>query len=122
MVKMNMNAQTREVEQYLDSWNKAMVEADTSVLGSMMDDGLVLHHLTGATQTKQEWLSDVADGVFRYHRIETRDLKITPQKDGTVVVHSVAAVTATVYGAHGTWTLRGNARLAKRGGKWTRIE
>ena len=47
------NAQQREAELFLKRWNAAMVAADTAALGAMMDDGIVLHHMSGATQSKR---------------------------------------------------------------------
>ena len=41
----------KEVERYLDRWNAAMVAADTSSLAAMMDEAIVLRHLSGATRS-----------------------------------------------------------------------
>lgn len=116
------NAQQREAELFLKRWNAAMVAADTAALGAMMDDGIVLHHMSGATQSKREWLDDVQRGTFRYHKVENRQVSIAPQPDGKVRVAFTSAITATVWGSRGTWTLSGTMLLADRNGKWVRIE
>ena len=41
-----------EVNQYLDCWNAAMVSADTAALAAMMDEAIVLRHLSGAFKNK----------------------------------------------------------------------
>lgn len=99
-----------------------MVAADTAALGSMMDDGIVLHHISGATQSKREWLDDVQRGTFRYHKVTNRKVSITPQPDGKVRLAFTSAITATVWGSHGTWTLSGSMLLTNKNGKWIRIE
>ena len=41
---------------------------------------------------------------------------------GKVRVAFTSAITATVWGSRGTWTLSGTMLLADRNGKWVRIE
>ena len=55
----------QEIEQFLDDWNAAMIAADTVRLGAMMDDNIILRHITGMTQTKREWLEEVASGSMK---------------------------------------------------------
>ena len=50
----NMEQQKKEIEQFLDDWNAAMIAADIVRLGAMMDDGIIRRHITGMTQTKRE--------------------------------------------------------------------
>ena len=112
----------KEVDSYLDRWNTAMVAADTSSLAAMMDEAIVLRHLSGATQTRGEWLADVKAGAMRYHHIEKRDVRIRQEKDGSVTVRFTSVVTATIYGSRGTWTLHPTMRLVRRNGQWIRTE
>ena len=115
-------AQEADAQAFLNRWNAAMVAADTAALGAMMDDGIVLRHMSGATQSKGEWLTDVARGTFRYHKVEKRRVKVTSQSDGTLRIAFTSAITATVWGTRGTWTLSGTMRLARRNDSWIRIE
>lgn len=111
-----------EIEQFLDDWNAAMIAADTTKLGAMMDDAIILRHISGMTQTKGEWLEEVASGSMTYHNIVKRDVKMVLNDDGSVVVSFTSVITATIWGSHGTWTLKGSMRLEKRGGHWIRVE
>ena len=115
-------AQEAEAKAFLDQWNAAMVASDTASLDAMMDDDIVLHHMSGATQSKREWLTDVARGTFRYHKVEKRRVKVTSQDDGTLLISFTSTITATVWGSRGTWTLSGSMRLARRNDRWIRIE
>ena len=55
---------------------QAMVEQDTATLASLMDDNLILRHITGATQTKQEWLDDISAGNMYYININNTKFHI----------------------------------------------
>lgn len=112
----------KELEQFLDDWNDAMIAADTVRLGTMMDDGIILRHITGMTQTKHEWLEEVASGSMKYHKIEKRDVVVTSNSDGSASVSFTSVITATIWGSYGTWTLSGTMQLVKRNGRWIRVE
>ena len=118
----SMEQQKTEMEQFLDDWNAAMIAADTVRLGAMMDDGIILRHITGMTQTKREWLEEVASGSMKYHKIEKRDVVVTSNSDGSASVSFTSVITATIWGSYGTWTLSGTMRLEKRSGRWVRVD
>lgn len=118
----NMDRIKQDIEQFLDDWNAAMIAADTVRLGAMMDDGIILRHITGMTQTKREWLEEVASGSMKYHKIEKRDVVVTSNSDGSASVSFTSVITATIWGGYGTWTLSGTMRLVKRSGRWIRVE
>ncbi len=118
----NMEQQKKEIEQFLDDWNAAMIAVDTVRLGAMMDDGIILRHITGMKQTKHEWLEEVASGSMKYHKIVKRDVVVTSNSDGSASVSFTSVITATIWGGYGTWTLSGTMRLVKRSGRWIRVE
>ena len=120
--KTDMEQLKQEIEQFLDEWNDAMVAADTVRLGAMMDDGIILRHITGMTQTKREWLEEVASGSMKYHKIEKKNVKVSLNTDGSVNVSFTSVITATIWGSYGTWTLNGTMLLVKRNGKWIRTD
>lgn len=112
----------KEVNQYLDCWNVAMVSADTAALAAMMDEAIVLHHLSGATQTRSEWLAEVQSGTMRYHNVEKRDVRIRQEEDGSIKVRFTSIITATIWGSRGTWTLHPIMRLVRKDGRLVRVE
>ena len=118
----DMDLARQEIEQFLDDWNAAMVAADTARLGAMMDDSIILCHITGMTQTKREWLEEVASGSMKYHKIVKRDVSISFASNGSASVSFTSVITATIWGSYGTWTLSGSMRLVKRNGRWIRVE
>ena len=117
------NLISQEIERFLDEWNDAMVAADTARLGAMMDDSIILRHISGMTQTKGEWLEEVASGSMKYHKIEKRDVVVTPEAgDNRATVSFTSVITATIWSSHGTWPLHGTMLLEKRNGHWIRLE
>lgn len=118
----NTEQMRQEIEQFLDDWKNAMIAVDTARLGAMMDDDIILHHITGMTQTKREWLEEVASGSMTYHKIETRDVVVTFNREGSASVSFTSVITATIWGGYGTWTLSGKMRLVRRIGRWIRTE
>ena len=117
----NMEQARQEIEQYLRDWSAAMIDADTEALGHMMADDIILRHITGQTQTKQEWLDEVASGSMDYHEIENRDVSITFIDSETADVSFTSVITATIWGSRGTWTLHNTMRLARIEGRWVRV-
>ena len=117
----DMNKAREEIEQYLSEWCKAMVDADTEKLGSMMADDIILRHITGQTQTKQEWLDEVGSGSMDYHKIEQSDVNIQFINSETADVSFTSVITATIWGSNGTWTLHNTMRLDRINGRWIRV-
>ena len=110
-----------EIRQFLDEWRKAMIDADTVKLGSMLADDIILRHITGQTQTKQEWLDEVAGGSMNYHEIEQRDVNIEFVNNEIADVSFTSIITATIWGSRGTWTLHSTMRLARINSHWLRV-
>ena len=95
----------------------AMVSMDIAALDDMMDDNLILRHITGDTQTKQEWLDCIANEEMRYYNIDLQNVQVEVNGD-LAVVHHTAALDASIYGSRGTWTLTGDSYYAKVNGQW----
>ena len=50
-----------------------------------MDDDLVLVHMSGATQSKESWLQDIADETMRYYKIDVTKFDGSVDGDRAVV-------------------------------------
>ena len=110
--------QMSEEEKILSIYKKmqdAMVNKDTEYLRSVM--GSEVRHITGRTQTIDEWLQDVEDENMKYYRIDVTDPVITIDGD-TAVLSCTNVIEARIYGSHGTWTLSGGAYFEKVDGEW----
>lgn len=113
----DMNKERQEIAAFIERRNRAMIDRDTLALGSMMSDDLTLVHITGATQSKREWLDEIARESMRYYHIETKDLSIEKDGDNTVARYT-SVIEARIWGAHGTWTLNSVMHLQRIGNGW----
>lgn len=95
----------------------AMVNMDIEALDEMMADDLLLQHITGAVQTKEEWLACIENEEMRYFDIDIESLSVEVQGNTATVQHT-ATLDARIYGGRGSWTLSGTSYYEKRDGKW----
>lgn len=117
----NMTPEQQEVVAYLDRWNKAMIDRDVETLGSLMADDLILVHITGATQTKQEWLDEIAAETMRYYAIERQNLNILIDGNHATVTY-LSIIDARIWGSRGTWRINSTAHLVKTENGWIRTD
>ncbi len=112
---MTQNQQT--ISAFIQKRNKAMIERDIETLSSMMDDNLILVHMSGATQTKKEWLDEIANETMRYYGIETQNLKIEI-KDNHAVATYISVIDARIWGVRGTWRMNITMHLLEVENGW----
>lgn len=113
----DMDKKKQEIADFIERRNKAMIERDTGTLDRLMADDLILTHITGATQTKQEWLKEIAKETMRYYRIKTEDLAI--EINGNVATaHYISVIEARIWGIRGTWRLHSVMHLQKTAEGW----
>ncbi len=111
---------SKDEEKLKEAYNMrltAMVEQDVDTLSYLMDDDLILRHITGRTQTKTEWLNDVASGNMFYINIENTRMDIKINGDRATIDHT-NIIEARIYGSYGTWTLSGTSYYVKRSNRW----
>lgn len=116
----DMTTEQREIVTWLDRWDRALVEQDVATLDRLMADDMMLVHLTGAMQTKQEWLAEVEAGTMRYYSIKKENLSIAVDGDYATARY-VSIIDANIWGSHGTWRLNSTMHLEKTGADWIRI-
>lgn len=96
---------------------QAMVDKDTDTLREMMGADTTVRHITGRTQTMDEWLSDVENEEMKYYSIEVTEPEIVIDGD-TATLTCSNVIDARIYGSRGTWTLSGGAAFEKINGEW----
>lgn len=113
-------AMTSDEEQILavyERMQQAMVDKDTDTLREMMGADTTVRHITGRTQTMDEWLSDVENEEMKYYSIEVTAPEIVIDGD-TATLTCSNVIDARIYGSRGTWTLSGGAAFEKIDGEW----
>ena len=113
-----MNENDKKVlRDWISAFNKAMCAKDTKTLDILMDDDLVLIHMSGATQSKESWLQDIADETMQYYKIDVTQFECSIEDD-RAVVKTTNVIEARIWGSHGTWTLHGTTYLRRIDNKY----
>ena len=107
-----LNAQAR--------YCQAMTEADTVTMGQLVSEDKVYTHMSGRTQSREEYFKDVEKGRLRYERIGIEDPVIRTDGEYGSITYT-AVLTADAYGARGTFRMKGTHRYELREGRWIEI-
>ena len=81
-------------------------------------DNYTLTHMSGKTQTKQEFIDEIMDGTLNYYKstINNPDIKVCGENKS--IFKADVTLDAKVYGIKGTWTLHSQQTLEKINNKW----
>lgn len=90
----------------------AMVEKDELTLNEVIKDGTTFTHMSGKTQTKQEYIADIISKRLDYqaYKIEHPEVTIEGNK---AFLKARVSLTARAYGAQGTWPFDVSAYFEK---------
>ena len=90
-------AQTSFLKEAVAKLDRALVTKDTVMLKQLTHKDLTFGHSNGWVQSKEDIVKDLASGRLVYHKIESRDLKWTVNKEWTSV-RSTMSVDVTLNG------------------------
>jgi hypothetical protein len=99
--------------------SRLLLEQRTDELDDLLSPDFVAVHITGYEQTKAEWLAQIRSGQMAYHDVQELSATVTLDNGkNTAMVVTKSLVTATIYGAHGTWLLESTTTYIHIGGVW----
>ncbi len=88
MTDQNTSEQLRVLElEY--SFIDACLSRDTQVLDSILADDFIFTDPNGVNLTKQEWLSDLASGDFRFETLNIEEAQVSVREDVATVQASI---------------------------------
>jgi uncharacterized protein (TIGR02246 family) len=96
----------------------AMVEKDTAALDSVLAPEFMLVHMTGMRQSKQEYISAIADGTLNYYSAEHEQMDIVVNGNRATLTGRSRVTAAVFGGGRHTWPLQLTFRLVKEDGRW----
>ncbi|QHF54892.1 MULTISPECIES: nuclear transport factor 2 family protein [Streptococcus] len=100
-----------------EQMRQAMIDKDMATLDAILPDDYVAVHVTGRTQTKEEWLADIKNGEMNYY--DFLDTAYTFSQEGDRVLMQVKQrIHAKIYGSEGTWSVPGNRYFQNIDGQW----
>ncbi|GIP67070.1 nuclear transport factor 2 family protein [Lactobacillus helveticus] len=100
---------------------KGMIDGDLDLLKEVISPDAVFYHITGAKQSRDEWLRQVKLGRMHYFGSREILMQATVNGDEARVI-SRNQLDARIYGFHNTWPLESRAKLRKIDGKWQIVE
>ena len=115
--KSKLTAKQEEVLNRFIEFQKAMIEKDSEKLKELMRDNYTLTHMSGKTQTKQEYIDEIINGTLNYYKSTIDNPLIIINKNKAELKADVT-LDAKVYGIKGTWTLHSQQTMEKINGKW----
>ena len=100
---------------------QAMTEADIDTMREIVSEDMKFVHMSGMTQTREEYFADVADGSLTYYTIGIADPVIEVNGDQGAITYT-AILNANAYGARGTFRMKGTHHWEKRDGEWIAVK
>ena len=100
-----------------EKFQQAMIDKDMNALYASVTPDKTFTHMSGKTQTKEEYFGEIADGALNYFKYEIRNPAVEIDGDFACLT-SDTTLTARVYGMSGAWTLRTEAWFQKIGDAW----
>ena len=97
---------------------RGMIGKDRQALLDVLDDAVVLIHMTGMRQDKDAFIRAVEDGTLNYYSADHQRIEAKAHGDEAELIGQ-SVVSAAVFGggAH-TWRLQLKMKLVLKGGRW----
>ncbi len=96
---------------------QAMIDKDLDTLYASVTADKTFTHMSGKTQTKEEFFGEIEDGTLNYFAYQIDDPQVRINGDYACLT-STTTLTARVYGFSGSWPLRTEAWFEKIDGDW----
>ena len=112
-----MSNEEVEVLAAYEAMQQAMIDKDIEAMRALTTEDKTFTHMSGKTQTREEFFGEIANGTLNYFGFEVHDPHVTIDGDHATLTGSTT-LDARVYGMSGTWTLPTNARFVRIEGAW----
>lgn len=112
-----MSGEERRVLEAFEAMQQAMVEKNVKSLRALTTDDKRFVHMSGKSQTREQFFGEIADGTLNYFDYEVIDPHVEVHGDHATLTCSTT-LDARVYGMPGSWTLPITAHFVRMGGNW----
>ncbi|KRO00690.1 nuclear transport factor 2 family protein [Companilactobacillus kimchiensis] len=96
---------------------KGMIDGDLNILYKVIAPEATFVHITGTTQSKNEWLKQIKMGRMHYFGSKEKLMQVVVNED-TAQVISRNELDARIYGFRNTWPLQSRTELKKNNNQW----
>ena len=116
--KGDLTSNQEEVLERFIEFQYAMIEKDLEKLNEILDDSYTLRHMSGKTQTKQEYIDEIMDGTLNYYKSTINNPIIIICEKDKAILEADVTLDAKVYGIKGIWTLHSEQTMERINDKW----
>ena len=116
--KRNLTDIQEDVLERFMAFQEAMIEKNLEKLNEIICDNYTLTHMSGKTQTKQEFIDEIMDGTLNYYKSTINNPDIMLFGENKAIFKADVTLDAKVYGMKGTWTLNSQQTLEKINDEW----
>ena len=99
-------------------FQRALIDKNENKLNEILLKDFELVHMSGKTQSKEEFIAEVMDETLNYYKSEIEEPTILWDDDENASLIADVTLTAKVYGIEGKWTLNTVASFVKIDGEW----
>ena len=96
---------------------QAMIDKDIDKLNKIVKEGTTFTHMSGKTQSKNEYFEDIRSGALDYQSYTIENSRVTIDGN-TAILKARVTLTANAYGAQGTYPFNISAYFEKIDGEW----
>ena len=96
---------------------QAMTDADVDTMREMVPEDVTFTHMSGETQTRDEYFADIANGNLQYFVIGIENPIVTADSNNASIDFT-SVLNANAYGAKGTYRMDGVHNWTKVNGNW----
>ena len=94
-----------------------MTDADIDTMREIVSKDMTFTHMSGMTQTREEYFSDIAIGKLNYFTIGIEN-PVIKVNGGKASITFTSVLNANAYGVRGTFRMKGTHHYEKRDSVW----
>lgn len=118
---VNSLSETEQAVLYTQArYCQAMTDADIDTMREIVSEDMIFTHMSGKTQSREEYFADIKKGRLNYYTIEIENPMIEVDGD-TATITFTSVLNANAYGARGTFRMVGTHKYEKRDGAWIAV-
>ena len=112
------NNEKYDLEKLYEEMYSYMISKDIESLEKLLDDDLVLVHMTGMRQPKKDYLKAISNGTLNYFSCEDSEIKTDIQGSKARLTGKSKVNVAVFGGGRNTWRLQLDLDLINKEGNW----
>ena len=113
----NLSSEEQEILNRYKEMQQAMVDKDIKKLREIVKDDTTFTHMSGRTQTREEYFADIESKALDYQSYTIENPVVTIDGNKAALKARVT-LTANAYGAQGSYPFNVNAHFEKINNEW----